>query len=144
MDNSLLPTHPQLHKRNPKTKRSHQIQFAWQILLPLFLGTGLGVFGLFALLSASSGNVERSAQLATIVLALPVLIIGIVLFLFIVVLIYMLGRLIGWIPPQAYRVQRGARGVSHGIVRLADMAAKPLILFDSWSHAANKIFKRIK
>jgi hypothetical protein len=59
-----------------------------------------------------------------------------------VLMIYALARLMNWLPPQAFRLQRAMRQVNARIIQAADIAAKPVLLLDSWQKAAERIWRR--
>jgi hypothetical protein len=128
--------------RNLKSQSAHRWQTFWQIIFPLIAGVGLAAWGLTALMGAQAGNVTRMSQIATIVMLIPVVLIGIVLLVVAVALIYLLGRLMNWIPPQTYRVQRGVQAVSSRVVSTTDALLKPIIGVQSWLSAANTVIKR--
>lgn len=128
--------------RNPVTRRAHRVQFFWQILFPLLAGIVLMGAGLLWLLNSNAGSVERTAQVATIIFALPLLLLGIIFFAITALLTFGVGRVIKWLPPQTYRVQRGAQGVSARIVGAVDAMLTPLLAIESWLGAANALFRR--
>lgn len=128
--------------RNLNSQLAHRWQTFWQIFFPLVAGVGLAAWGLTALMGAQAGNVIRMSQIATVVMLVPVLVIGIVLLAITIALIYLLGRLMNWIPPQTYRVQRGVQAVSSRVVSTTDALLKPFIGLQSWLHAANTVIKR--
>ncbi len=102
----------------------------------------MAAWGLIALMGAQAGNVTRMSQIATVVMLAPVLLIGIILLAITIALIYLLGRLMNWIPPQTYRVQRGVQAVSSRVVSTVDAMLKPIIGVQSWLSAANTVIKR--
>jgi hypothetical protein len=128
--------------RNLKSQHAHRWQTFWQIIFPLVAGVGLAAWGLTALMGAQAGNVTRMSQIATVVMLVPVLVIGIILLVITIVLIYVLGRLMNWIPPQTYRLQLGVHAVSSRVVSTTDAILKPVIGVQSWLSAANTVFKR--
>lgn len=127
---------------NPQTRRAHRVQFFWQILFPLVAGILLIGAGFIFLLTSNAGSIERTAQVATVVFAIPLMIIGILFFAVTTLLAFGLGRVIKWLPPQTYRVQRGAQGVSARIVRAINAMIRPVLVIESWLGAANAVFKR--
>ena len=130
------------HTVNPRTRRAHRLQVVGQIFLPLLAGILLGGAGLFLLLNANVGNVERAAQFSTVLLAIPFVVIGLILFFLLVFLIFALGRLMHWIPPQTYRVQRLAHGVSSRAVRGANLLTEPVLFIESWAGALGDLVSR--
>ena len=128
--------------RNPQTKRAHRREVWWQIIFPLLLGVALGCAGLYALLSGRFGDVQNAAGLATILIIVPIMVIGVVLFLLSAGLIFALGRAMHWIPTQTIKAQRLAKDASNQVARGANMLAGPLLFFDSWANAVSSVFKR--
>jgi hypothetical protein len=128
--------------RNLKSQRAHRWQTFWQIIFPLIAGVALAAWGLTALMGAQAGNVTRMSQIATIVMLVPLVLVGLMLLVVTIALIYLLGRLMNWIPPQTYRVQRGVQAVSSRVVSTTDALLKPFIGVQSWLSAANTVIKR--
>lgn len=128
--------------RHPAAHRRHVRQVWLQIALPLFLGIALGGVGLYALLAAETGTATRASQLATILLAIPLLLIGIVILAALVVAIYLLARAMRWVPEHTIYVHRWLQQANVAILRGADYAAKPMLAAQSWANALSRIFKR--
>lgn len=131
-------------KVNIGTQRRHRRELWLQILLPLVLGAALGGFGLFALLNANTGNVTRAAELATVLLAIPLIVMGVIFLVAIVALIYVLGVAMKWIPTKTVYAHRLMDRVNSVAQRGATLAAQPLIVLDSWSNALSRTFKRLR
>lgn len=129
-------------KHHPAARRRHVRQVWLQIVLPLVLGTALGGLGLYALLTAEAGNATRASQLATVVLAIPLLLIGVILLVALVAAIYLLARTIRWIPEHTIYVHRWLQQANSAILRGADYAAKPMLAAQSWANAFSKVFRR--
>lgn len=128
--------------RNLNSQRAHRWQTFWQIILPLIAGVSLAGWGLTALMGGQASNVTRMSQIATIVMLVPLVLIGIVMLVLTITLIYLLGRLMNWIPPQTFRVQRSVQAVSSRVVSTTDALLKPIIGVKSWLSAANTVIKR--
>lgn len=128
--------------RNPHTAHAHRREVWWQILLPLLLGIALGGIGLYALFSGRFGNVQNAAELATVLLIAPFVIIAVLLFVVTVVLIYVIGRAMHWIPTQTVHAQRLAEQVSSGVVKGANALAGPLLFVDSWATSLSRLFRK--
>lgn len=102
----------------------------------------MAIWGLTALMGAQAGNITRMSQIATIVMMVPLILVGLVLLALTIVLIYLLGRLMNWLPPQTFRVQRGVQAVSSRVVSTTDTLIAPIIAIQSWLGAANDIIRR--
>lgn len=128
--------------RHPVARRRHVRQVWLQIALPLVLGTALGGLGLYALLTAEAGNATRASQLATVVLAIPLLLMGVVILIALIAATYLLARTMRWIPEHTIYVHRWLQQANSAILRGADYAAKPMLAAQSWANAFNRVFRR--
>ena len=131
-------------ERHPVARRRHVREVWLQIALPLVLGALLGGLGLYALLTAQAGNVTRASQLATIVLTIPLLALGVVLLVALVAASYLLGRAMKWIPAKAIYAHRLAQRATQAAVRTADLAARPVLAIESWANAISRMLNRRK
>ncbi|MGH2582153.1 MAG: hypothetical protein ACRDFQ_04575 [Anaerolineales bacterium] len=136
-----LPIPARRLNRNPRARRRHRIEVFVQIILPLLLGITLIGWLMFWLFTSNANDVASAAQLATVLLAMPLLALGILFTLFAIIMIFLIGKVIAWIPPRTYRVQRIAGEASARIVRLANLAITPLIVIESWVGAANRLLR---
>ena len=128
-------------KRNLSAQRRHRIEMFLQIILPLLLGiTLIGWLG-FRLFISNTSQVASAAQLATVLLALPLLAFGIIFLIFAILMIVVIGRVLEWVPPRTYHVQRIAGETSARIMRAANLAITPLIVIESWVGAANRLLR---
>lgn len=128
--------------RHPLARRRHVRQVWLQIALPLGLGGLLGGVGLYALLAANVGNAARAAQVATLFLAIPLILIGVILLVALVAAIYFTGRAMRWIPEHTIYLHRWLQQANHAILRGADYAAKPMLAAQSWGQALRRVFQR--
>jgi predicted PurR-regulated permease PerM len=133
---------PQKTMHNLQTRRAHRRQVIWQIFLPLLLGIVFAGF-LFALvLRSGSGTIERSAQTATILLSIPVILFGLLFLSLLVVFSLGLGRLLGWLPGQSFKAQKAAQRFNSSVTGAANAAKQPFMLFESWGEAINRVLSR--
>ena len=130
------------HPTNPRTRRVHRREVWWQLVFPLLLGIFLGGAGLYALFTGRFGNVRNAAGLATIFIAIPIMVIGVLMFILTVVLIFVLGRTLHWIPTQTIKAQRLAENAGRQVARGANLLAGPLLFFDSWASALGSVLRR--
>lgn len=128
--------------RHPAARRRHVREVWLQIALPLILGTALAGVGLYALLTAQAGTATRASQLATVLLAMPLLLMGVVLLVALVAAIYLLARAMRWIPQHTIYVHRWLEQANTAILRGADIAAKPMLAAQSWANAFSRFFNR--
>ena len=96
------------------------------------------------LLTRSSDSVEGFSQIATIMLILPLLLIGLMLLILIGLLIYALALVVDRLPPNAFWLQGQIQRISQRSVRAADLLVEPLLRLESWFSAAKRIFRRYR
>lgn len=138
----FVPTHKLLE--NPESQRKHRREVWWQIYFPLFLIVALIAYGANTLFTGNSGSVESLSQIATMMLILPLLLIGLMLLVLIGGLIYALALLMNWLPPNAFWLQSQIQRISQRSVRAADLLVEPLLRLGSWSSAINQVFRRYR
>jgi hypothetical protein len=129
-------------ERHPSAKRRHVREVWLQIALPLIIGVALGGLGLFALLSATPGNVTRASQLATVVLAIPLLLMGLIFLIVVVAGIWLLGEAMNWIPSKTIYVHRFMQRANQAAQRGADLVARPVLAVESWSKALSGFWRQ--
>ena len=119
----------------PKTSdhpsyRAHRRQVWAQILLPVLLGAAAVVVAPVAAWLAvfhGSGDVGRWAAISTMWVLLPVMMAGLILLVVLIVLIYLAGRIAGWIPRYSFGAQRFAARAADGTSRAAAMIRMPVL-----------------
>jgi predicted PurR-regulated permease PerM len=99
-------------------------------------------FGVNFLLKNGAGNTENVSQIATMMLILPLFVIGIILLVLLGALVYGLARLMNWLPPNAYWLQRQIQRINHRVTQATNIAAEPVLRLESWSSALRRIFRR--
>ncbi|HUI87758.1 MAG TPA: hypothetical protein VLX61_03425 [Anaerolineales bacterium] len=116
-----------------------------QILLPLLLGMILFI-AVIVLASIAAfrenGDVARWAAVSTIWLILPLLPIGLIVLAILCALIYLLGQLIGVIPPYSYQAQRFVYRIAGHIRRGTEMILRPVLFMDAVRSQIQKTLKR--
>lgn len=114
----------------------------WQVFLPLFLCVVLAIVLFVLVLRGGSGAIERSAQTATILLSIPMLLFGFIFLFLMIAFSAGLSRLITWLPPQSFKVQKAAKKANSGITQIANASRQPFLMFESWGNAINRVLKR--
>ena len=115
----------------------------WQVTLPLllgiiiFLGAGLGV-------ALSDNNaVSRWADVATLWLLLPWLLVTLIFLVILGGLAYLMARLLIALPPFAHRVQIVFAPASPALVRqYSDQATEPVLRYDSFWAGLRTLWRR--
>lgn len=127
---------------NLKSQRRQRREFWWQILFPLLASVALIFVGVDWLLNQGGGSTESLSQIATMLLILPLLLMGLILLIALWAVIYGLARLMKWLPPNAFWLQGQIQRVSQRVVQAADLIAEPVLRLDSWSSALKRVFRR--
>ena len=135
---------PQKEKRsvNEEARRAHRRQVIWQIFLPLVIGILIAIALFVMVLQSGAATIERSAQTATVLLAIPLLVSGFVFLFLLIALSSGMNRLIKWLPHQSYRAQKLAQQLNIGTTRLSRSAKQPFFLVDSWGNAIGRVIRR--
>ena len=129
---------------NEETRRAHGRQSFWQIFLPLILGILTAIMVIVLVVRGGAGSIERNAQTATILLAIPVMVSGLVFLFLMILLSLMLGRLMKWLPPRSYQAQKIARRINSRISQVSQVSRQPFLLFESWAEGLNRVLHRIR
>ena len=125
MEKAQLPSpaeHPSFQK--------HRRELWTQILLPVILA-GVGLAVLVALIAIatfrSGGDVERWAAISTIWIIIPIIFVGLIVFVLLAALIYGMASLLKLIPPYSGQAQRIVWRAQGYIQRGADIVARPVL-----------------
>lgn len=117
-------------KLSPETRR----QIRLQLILPLVIGLLMIVAVAIWIFFAGYGSTSVWADLAVILLAIPMLFLGLILLAVLVVLTYAVGHLIGVLPTPLRRAHRVAARSAREARRGGDLAAKPFVAVPAvWS-----------
>jgi len=125
-----MKTLPPPRSSDHPSYRVHRHQVWAQILLPVLLGAvALVVAPLVAWLAVFDGGGElgRWAAMSTMWVLLPVMMAGLILLVVLIVMIFVAGRLSGWIPRYSFRAQRFAARAADGTSRAAAMIRRPVL-----------------
>jgi len=130
-------------KPNPVTQRRHRREVFWQIIFPLLFAVVLIAGGVTALGLTGTGDTGVWAQIATILLVLPVLALALLFLAVVIALIYGIGKLHGLIPPYASLAQSWVRRITEMLRSAADYPVKPIIALRSYLSAFARLFDRL-
>lgn len=129
-------------ERHPAAHKRHVREVWLQIGLPLVIGIALGGAGLFALLSGRASTVTQASQLATVLLAIPLLVMGVVILVVLVAGIWMLGEAMNWIPRKTIYVHRLMDQANQAAQQSADLVARPVVAIQSWGTALGNLWRQ--
>ncbi len=125
-----------VHKRSSPVGESyqrHRRQLTSQIILPMAL-TALLFVALIVLISLATfggtGDSARWAEISTVWIAIPVLILGFVFLALLVGIIYLLARLLGITPTYTSQAQDFVQKLAIRIQRAADLSVRPILFLD--------------
>jgi hypothetical protein len=79
---------------------------------------------------------------ATLFLAIPLILIGVILLVALVAAIYFTARAMRWIPEHTIYLHRRLQQANHAVLLGADYAAKPMLAAQSWGEALRRVFQR--
>ncbi len=128
--------------RSQRARRRTRRESFWQIILPIVLGVGLAAYLVYQLLSSHAASREQAAQLAVILLAIPLLVLALALLVVLVILIIGVSKLSQWLPQQTVRILDLVEQMNAGAQRSAHWAARPFLAIESWTAALGRLFKR--
>ncbi len=123
--------------RNRVTHQAHRKESLWQIWLPLALGvlTVLG-FAIWSVIAASNGgNISQAADASLIIVLTPVMLMSILLLALMVAMVYLLARVLKFLPPKMLLVQYFFMRVETGTRRASNKLAEPSLRVGSFSAA---------
>lgn len=142
MEYDIPPTEDgRLQLVNQQTRKRYRRQVFLEIWLPLVLVVLL-LGALLVLFLKGGGSVEGSAQVASIMLAAIIGVLGVFLLIAAIFFIVAVSAALRWLPPHSYRLHVQMRRVNHVLVRGADQVAAPLLLLDSWGSALKRMLDR--
>ncbi|MGD2027681.1 MAG: hypothetical protein PVI99_07680 [Anaerolineales bacterium] len=131
-----------LPEPNPVTQAAHKRDYFRKVLLPfilfLLILIGLGV----AFILIPVGSVETWSQIATIILIIVGLIIGLIVLAVLGGLVYLVSYILGILPGYTRMAQEGLETIREQSAKGADLTAKPVIQVQSFLAVINAIFGR--
>ncbi|NOT05634.1 MAG: hypothetical protein HOP27_13640 [Anaerolineales bacterium] len=124
----------------------HRKQRTTQIILPVVIAALL-MIALIVLISLvtfnSNGDVGRWAAISTIWIIIPTMLAGLILLAILVGLIYLMALALSALPTYTGIAQDYVYKAKAYIIRVADMAAKPIIAVDGFIENIKAFFERI-
>ena len=122
------------------TVRTHKHQLAWQILVPFFVVTAL-ILVIAVLVATGATATSTWADISTIWLVAPLLVITLLFMAVFGFLVYGMARLLQLIPRYTGKVQDLFNLLSGRAHTIADAIAKPFIWFQQAGAILKSIFR---
>jgi hypothetical protein len=123
----------------------HRKDTAWKIIFPVVLSSVL-CLGLIVLINIATfrggGDVQRWADISTMWIAIPVMVLLLVVFAVLGGIVYLLAKLLNIAPPYTAMAQEFFYKIEGYARRGADAAAQPFIFIDSLGASINRILGR--
>lgn len=136
----------QLPRPDHYSYQLHRKQRTTQIILPVALSAVLFIGTIILVCLATfklNGDVSRWAEISTIWLTIPVMVTGLIFFVILIGLIYMLVRVLVILPHYTRMTQDYIYIARSYIIRGADMVVKPVINFEGFIEKIKAFFGRI-
>lgn len=121
--------------------RSHKRQFAWQILVPFLVMTGLIIPGAVLVVAGGAPRTGVWADVSLIWLLAPALFIALMFLVIMITVIYGMAKLLQVLPHYTRKAQGIFTLISTGTRKTADGTAKPFIWFGQAGAVIKSIFR---
>ena len=132
-ENSISPVvKKQLPAPNPVTKRAYRRDVLRQITLPIILILLVTIAIVTWLVIENVGTIQEWSSISLILLTLPALLLGIIIFILFIALIVLVSYLLKFLPPYARLTQDAINNLENQIKSGADISAKPIIQIQSF------------
>jgi len=133
----------QLPPRNPVTAKRHRRQFTLQIVLPILLAA-LILGGLtYMFMRTGVGDAARWAEISTIFLLLPVLLLGVLLLVLVIALTYFVSKALAYIPPYTRMAQQAIETIEDQVRAGMDVSARPILVLREYIAMIERFFELI-
>lgn len=123
----------------------HRKDTAWKIIFPVVLSSVL-CLGLIVLINIATfrggGDVQRWADISTMWMAIPVMVLLLVVFAVLGGIVYLLAKLLHIAPPYTAMAQEFFYKIEGYAKRGADAVAQPFIFIDSLGASINRFLGR--
>ncbi len=132
-EQSVVPTvKKQLPAPNPVTKRAYRRDVIRQITLPLIFVFIVSIAMVTWLVMENIGTIQEWSSISQILLILPALFLGLVVFILFIALIWLVSYLLKSLPPYARLTQDAINNLENQIKSGADISVKPIIQIQSF------------
>jgi len=133
--------HPPVHE----SYKQHRKQLAWQVILPVVLAAILMAALIVLIVFATfrdNGDVGRWAAISTIWIVIPLMVAGLILFIILGGIVYLLKYLLNIAPVYTGQAQDYVHLLAGYIKRMADTTVKPIFFFDEIGASINRLLGR--
>lgn len=125
--------------------KRYRKELAWQIILPVVLSAIL-IVGLIVLVNVATfrdnGDVGRWAAISTIWIVIPVMVAGLIFFIILGGIVYLLKYLLNIAPIYTGQAQDFVHKIAGYIKRMADATVKPVFFVDGIGASINRLLGR--
>ena len=125
--------------------KRHRKERTWQIILPMVLTTILFI-GMIVLIYFATfrdnGDVGRWAAISTIWIVIPVMVAGLIFFIILGGIVYLLKYLLNIAPIYTGQAQDFVYKIAGYIKRMADATVKPVFFVDGIGASINRLLGR--
>ena len=125
--------------------KQHRKQLVSQIILPVVI-SALLIIGLIVLVNIATfrdnGDVGRWAAISTIWIVIPIMVAGLIFFIILGGIVYLLKYLLNIAPVYTGQAQEFVYKIAGYIRRLADAIVKPVIVIDGVGAGINRLLGR--
>ena len=133
------------HKPVHESYKQHRKQLISQIILPVVI-SALFIVGLIVLVNVATfrdnGDVGRWAAISTIWIVIPVMVAGLIFFIILGGIVYLLKYLLNITPGYTRQVQEFVYLIFSYIKRAADAAVKPVFFIDGLGASIERFLGR--
>lgn len=125
--------------------KRHRKELAWQIILPVVLAV-IFIVGLIVLVNVATfrdnGDVGRWAAISTIWIVMPVMVAGLIFFIILGGVVYLLKYLLNIAPVYTGQAQDFVHKIAGYIKRMADATVRPVFFVDGIGASINRLLGR--
>ena len=133
--------HPPVHE----SYKRHRKELAWQIILPVVLAA-IMIVALIVLVNVATfrdnGDVGRWAAISTIWIVAPLMVAGLIFFIILGGIVYLLKYLLNIAPIYTGQAQDFVYKIAGYIKRMADATVKPVFFVDGIGASINRFLGR--
>jgi uncharacterized oligopeptide transporter (OPT) family protein len=136
---------PPLRERNPITTQKHRHEVFWQITVPVTVGGVLLLLiaiGVVIAYFANTGDIAKWANVSTIILIVPAMIIGLIVIAVSAGMAYLVTRGLSEAPFIARRIQDIAVLIVVRVNKASDASTEPFLRVHQFTAGLRALFRR--